>query len=161
MPHLRLQVPEEWLHNDFIEDTGFDARKLLDHLVDVVCDLEMEDATIEERRDVDGKPIEPKMTSLINRKNLKHALIPLSHSGVGGDRSKGFLHITFAAGNDTPGRTATVRRHAAEVIGNEIDTYVGALPGLGSVTVHVQDIDRDRGYTTTASRKKKRAQQES
>ena len=159
MPHLRLQVPEEWLHDDFIEDTGFDARKLLDHLVDVVCGLQMENAAIGARPDAGGGPIEPEMVSLINRKNLKHALMPVYHSGVGGDRSKGFLHVTFAAGNDTPGRTAAIRRHAAEVIGNEIDDYVGDLPGLGSVTVHVQDIDRDRGYTTTASRKKQRGQQ--
>ena len=34
---------------------------------------------------------------------------------------------------------------------------VGDLAGLGSVTVHVQDINRDRGYSTTAERKKKRA----
>ncbi len=152
MPHLRLQVPEEWLHDDFIKDTGFDARKLLDHLVEVVCGLQMENAT--------GEPIEPEMVSLINRKNLKHALMPVYHSGIGGDRSKGFLHVTFAAGNETPGRTAAVRRNAAEIIGNAIDEFVGDLPGLGSVTVHVQDIDRERGYTTTASRKKKREQQE-
>lgn len=35
-----------------------------------------------------------------------------------------------------------------------------ARAGLGSVTVHVQDIDRDRGYTTTASRRKRRAVKE-
>jgi hypothetical protein len=159
MPHLRLHVPEEWLQGDFIEDTGFDARKLLDHLVEVVCGLQMENAAVDARPEAKDGSIEPELVSLINRKNLKHALVPLYHSGVGGDRSKGFLHVTFAAGNDTPGRTGAVRRNAAEVIGNEIDDYVGDLPGLGSVTVHVQDIDRDRGYTTAASRKKKREQQ--
>lgn len=147
MPHLRLQVPAEWLEDPFIRDTGFDARRLLDHLVEVVCGLQMEKADSNEEK-----------VSLINRKNLKHALIPVYHAGVGGDRSQGFLHLTFAAGNETPGRTAEVRRHAAEVLGDAIDDFVGDLPGLGSVTVHVQDIERDRGYTTTASRKKRRAQ---
>ena len=180
MPHLRLEVPEEWLREDFIEATGFDARKLLDHLVEVVANLSMENAAIEERRqelraapgdsncalseeearrDAKGQPIEPEMVPLINKRNLKHALIPVHHSGVGGDRSKGFLHVTFAAGNDTPGRTGAVRRRAAETLGNEIDNFVGNLPELGSVTVHVQDINRDRGYSTTAERKKKRERQ--
>jgi hypothetical protein len=45
---------------------------------------------------------------------------------------------------------------AAAVLGEEIDRFVGDLPGLASVTVHVQDIDRDRGYSTTAERKKRR-----
>ena len=177
MPHLRLEVPEEWLREDFIDATGFDARKLLDHLVEVVANLSMENAAIEERRhelraalgdpnkavseaeahrDADGQPIEPEMVPLINKRNLKHALIRVHHSGIGGDHSKGFLHVTFAAGNDTPGRTEAARRRAAETLGNEIDNFVGDLPGLGSVTVHVQDINRDRGYSTTAERKKKR-----
>jgi len=43
-------------------------------------------------------------------------------------------------------------------LGEEADKFVGALPGLASLTVHVQDIDRDRGYSTTAERKKKREQ---
>lgn len=147
MPHLRLQVPDEWIQEPFVQRTGFDARKLLDHLVEVVCGLEMEKAG-----STDGE-----LVPLINRKNLKHALVPVYHWGVGGDHSMGFLHLTLAAGNDTPGRTAAVRRNAAEVLGDAIDAFVGDLPGLGSVTVHVQDIDRDRGYTTTASRKKKRS----
>jgi hypothetical protein len=49
-----------------------------------------------------------------------------------------------------------MRKRIAEHLGNEIDAAVGNLPGLASVTVHVQDIDRDRGYSTTAERKKKR-----
>ena len=157
MPHLRLQVPEEWLRDEFTRETGFSAPKLLDHLVEVVCGLQMEDIAAPDERS-DEPASEPVMRSLINRKNLKHALIPVYHSGVAGDLSKGFLPATFSAGNDTPGRTPEVRRNAAEVIGNEIDEFVGDLPGLESVTVHVQDIDRDRGYTTTASRKKKRDQ---
>ena len=32
------------------------------------------------------------------------------------------------------------------------------MPHLESVTVHVKDIERDRGYFTTAERKKKRQQ---
>jgi hypothetical protein len=147
MPQLRLQVPAEWIEEKFVRETGFDAKKLLDHLVEAVCGLQMEKADSPERE----------MVPLINRKNLKHALMPVYHSGVAGDRSKGFLHLTFAAGNDNPGRTAEARRNAAEVLGDKIDDFVGDLPGLGSVTVHVQDIDRDRGYTTTASRKKRRA----
>jgi hypothetical protein len=46
---------------------------------------------------------------------------------------------------------------AAHVLGDEVDRFVGDLPGLASVTVHVQDIDRDRGYSTTAERKKRRS----
>jgi hypothetical protein len=148
MPHIRLEVPVEWLNDDFISRTGVDARQLLDHLAEAVCDLQMEDPAAD-------KP--GTMVPLINRKNLKHALIPVHHSGVGGDRSKGFLHFTFSAGNDKPGRTAQVRRHAASKLGHEIDAYIqGRIPELESVTVHVTDIDRDRGYTTTAERKKER-----
>ena len=78
---------------------------------------------------------------------------------MAGDTSQRFLHATLQAGNDTPGRTAAVRRRAAQTLGDEIDKFVGDLPGLTSVTVHVQDIDRDRGYSTTAERKKARARQ--
>lgn len=147
MPHLRLFVPEEWLHDDFQRATGFDARKLLDRLVQVVADLRMEnpaaDATARE-------------VPMINLSNLKHAIVPLTHAHVGGDASKRFLHVTLAAGNDTPGRTAAVRVRAARVLGEEVDRFVGELPGLASVTVHVKDIDRDRGYSTTAERRKTR-----
>jgi len=152
MPHLRLYVPEEWLREDFTRATGFDARKLLDHLVQVVAGLRMENPAR-----AAGNPDAPEMAPMINLSNLKHAIVPLYHAHVGGDESKGFLHATLAAGNDTPGRTAAVRRRAAQVLGDEIDKFVGDLPGLNSVTVHVQDIDRDRGYSTTAERKKARA----
>ena len=94
---------------------------------------------------------------MINLSNLKHAIVPLIHARVGGDPGQRFLHVTLAAGNDTPGRTANVRVRAAAVLGDEIDRFVGDLPGLASVTVHVQDIDRDRGYSTTAERKKRRS----
>jgi hypothetical protein len=145
MPHLRLYVPEEWLREDFRRDTGFDANTLLDHLVQAVASFRM------------PNPSAPHDTvPMINLNNLKHAIVPLQHAYVGGDTSKRFLHVTLAAGNDTPGRTADVRRQAAEHLGNAIDTLAGELPGLASVTVHVQDIDRDRGYSTTAERKKKR-----
>src|SRR5262249_50059701 len=92
----------------------------------------------------------------INLSNLKHAIVPLHYAHVAGDASKRFLHATLSAGNDTPGRTAEVRRRGAEALGNEIGAFIGGLPGVASVTVHVQDIDRDRGYTTTSERKKKR-----
>jgi hypothetical protein len=82
--------------------------------------------------------------------------VPLTYAHVAGDPGKRFLHVTLAAGNDTPGRTAAVRVRAARVLGDEVDKFVGDLPGLASVTVHVQDIDRDRGYSTTAERRKKR-----
>ncbi len=147
MPHLRLFVPEEWLRDDFRRTTGFDAQQLLDHLVHVVADFRMEN------------PASPQDTvPMINLNNLKHAVVPLVHAHVGGDVAKRFLHVTLAAGNDTPGRTAEVRRRVAEHLGNEIDSLVSHLPELASVTVHVQDIDRDRGYSTTAERKKKREQ---
>jgi len=162
MPHLRLEVPEDWLRVDFIEATGFDAGKLLDHLVEVVAGLRMDKPAIEESgpegRGAEAEVDAPEPSSMINKRNLKHALIPVHHSGVGGNRSKGFLHLTFAAGNDKPGRTASVRRHAAETLGDAIDSFVGDLPALESATVHVVDIDRDRGYSTTAERKKKREQ---
>lgn len=176
MPHLRLHVPEEWLREDFKSATGFDAKKLLDHLVQVVANLRMENPAIEVRRqalrqsepnrvigdeearmDEKGNPIAPETVPMINLSNLKHAIIPLHYAHVAGDASQRFLHATLAAGNDTPGRTAAVRRRAAKILGDEIDEFVGELPGLTSVTVHVQDIDRDRGYSTTAERKKARA----
>lgn len=177
MPHLRLYVPEEWLREDFVRATGFDAKELLDRLVQVVAGLRMENPAIEARRqalrardahhaiaeneanlDDAGKPIEPESIPVINLKNLKHAIVPLYYAHVAGDPSQRFLHATLAAGNDTPGRTAAVRRRAAKLLGDEIDQFVGQLPGLTSVTVHVQDIDRDRGYSTTAERKKARQQ---
>ncbi len=160
MPHLRLEVPEEWMGDDFIEATGFDARKLLDHLVEVVVGLRMEKNPAEEPPQeglaVPDEANAGESVPMINKRNLKHALIPVHHSGVGGDRSRGFLHLTLAAGNDQPGRTAPVRRRAARTLGDAIDSFVGDLPALESATVHVVDIDRERGYSTTAERKKKR-----
>ena len=177
MPHLRLQVPEEWLRDEFKASTGFDAKKLLDHLVETVANLRMENHAIELRRqelrasgaevteeaskiDAQGKPITPEMVPMINLSNLKHAIMPMYYAHVAGDPSKRFIHVTLAAGNDTPGRTAAVRRRAADTLGEEVDKFVAGIPGLGlaSVTAHVQDIDRDRGYTTTAERKKRREQ---
>ena len=145
MPHLRLQVPEEWLAEDFRRETGFDARRLLDHLVQVVANFRMPNP----KAAGDEVP-------MINLHNLKHAIVPLTGAHVGGDATKRFLHCTLAAGNDTPGRTAEVRVRAAKTLGDAIDQFVGDLPGLASVTVHVQDIDRDRGYSTTAERRKAR-----
>ena len=147
MPHLRLYVPEEWLGEEFQRTSGFDARRLLDHLVQVVAGLRMENPAAD-------APV--REVPMINLNNLKHAIIPLRHAHVAGDENQRFLHITLAAGNDTPGRTASVRVRAAQTIGHEADKFVGDLPGLTSVTVHVQDIDRDRGYSTTAERKKQR-----
>ncbi len=149
MPHLRLYVPEEWLREDFQKSTGFDAKGLLNHLVQVVAALRMENPA-------PGAPA--KEVPMINLNNLKHAIIPLTHAHVAGDADQRFLHCTLAAGNDTPGRTAAVRVRAAKILGDEIDRFVGELPGLTSVTVHVQDIDRDRGYSTTAERRKQRQQ---
>ena len=140
MPHLRLEVPVDWLSEKFRVNTGFAAEKLLALLVRTVADLRM------------GDPSVP----MINLSNLKHAIIPVHCAGVGGDTSKRFLHVTLAVGNDTPGRTAEVRCRAAEVLGNVMDEFTTGLPGLASVTVRVEDIDRSRGYTTTAERKKKR-----
>jgi hypothetical protein len=146
MPHLRLEVPEEWLEPGFAASGGFDPRELFDHLVEVVTSLKMPNPASDD----------PPEVPLINRKNLKHALIPVRHSGVAGDRSKKFLHLTFSAGNDTPGRTAEVRRRAAETLGEAIDAWVGEREDLGSVTVQMLDIDRKRGYTTTPERRRKR-----
>src|SRR3974390_2570490 len=156
MPHLRLYVPEEWLREDFQRATGFDARKLLDRLVQVVAGLRMENPAGTARNDANASPAASDLVPVINLKNLKHAIVPLHYAHVAGDQSQRFLHATLAAGNDTPGRTAAVRRRAAELLGDEIDRFVGDLPGLTSVTVHVQDIDRDRGYSTTAERNKRR-----
>jgi hypothetical protein len=142
-----LYVPEEWLRDDFRRSTGFDATKLLDRLVQVVADLRMESPSADAAAEV----------PMINLSNLKHAIVPLTHAHVAGDPNKRFLHVTLAAGNDTPGRTAAVRVRAARTLGDEVDRFVGDLPGLASVTVHVQDIDRDRGYSTTAERKKARS----
>jgi len=147
MPHLRLFVPEEWLREEFQRSTGFDAKKLLERLVQAVAGLRMENPA----NAAEQVPV-------INLKNLKHAIVPLYYAHVAGDSSQRFLHATLAAGNDTAGRTAAVRRRAARLLGDEIDQLVCALPGLTSVTVHVQDIDRDRGYSTTAERKKAREQ---
>jgi len=177
MPHLRLQVAEEWLREDFTAATGFDAKKLLDHLVQVVAGLRMENPAIEARRvalraahpssvvseeeaklDEDGNAITPVEVPFINLINLKHAIEPLYYAHVAGDPAKRFLHVTLSAGNETKGRSAAVRSRVAQTLGDEIDKFVGPLQGLASVTVHVQDIDRDRGYTTTAERKKRREQ---
>jgi 5-carboxymethyl-2-hydroxymuconate isomerase len=149
MPHLRIEAPEEWLREDFIAATGFDVRKLLDHLVGVVTSLRMENP----------KGGDPPTVPFINLTNLKHAIVPVHYAHVAGDKAKRFLHITMAAGNDTAGRTAEVRRRVAQALGDEADRFIaeiGDVKGLASVTVHVKDIDRDRGYSTTAERKKRR-----
>jgi hypothetical protein len=156
MPHLRLEVPEEWLREEFRNATGFDAKKLLDHLVQVVAGLRMEKPSPGSEG---GDLPQPEMVPVINLSNLKHAIVPLYYANVAGDSSKRFLHVTLATGNDTPGRTPAVRRRVAETLGNEIDQFVAAIPNLASVTAHVKDIDRDRGYSTTAERKKKREQE--
>src|ERR1022692_1576234 len=143
MPHLRLEVPEEWLQ----EGSSFDANKLLDHLVQVVAALRM-----------DSPSVEGEQVPFINLSNLKHAVVPLHYAHVAGDPSKRFLHVTLSAGNDTPGRSAAVRRRVAQTLGDEVDGLISGIEGLASVTVHVKDIDRDRGYSTTAERKKKREQ---
>src|ERR1700761_244976 len=122
MPHLRLEVAEEWLREDFKLATGFDARKLLDHLVQVVAGLTMENPAVE------GAQV-----PFINLSNLKHAIVPLYYAHVAGDPAKRFLHVTMSAGNDTAGRTAAVRRRVAETLGEEIDKFVGDLKGLASV----------------------------
>jgi hypothetical protein len=150
MPHLRLEVPEEWLREDFKTATGFDAGKLLDRLVQVVAGLRMENPEIEADR-------RPELVPFINLSNLKHAIVPLHDAHVAGDPSQRFLHLTLSAGNDTPGRTPAVRQRVAQTLGDEIDNFVPSLAGLTSVTVHLMDIDRDRGYSTTAERRKKRS----
>jgi hypothetical protein len=148
MPHLRLEVPEEWLHEHFKQSTGFDVNKLLDHLVETVAAMRMGENQV----------------PLINKINLKHAIVPLHYAHVAGDLHKRFIHVTLAAGNDTPGRTSEVRSTAAVKLGNEIDAYLNNFPAVSSLvasaTVWVQDIDRDRGYTTTAERKKARESQQ-
>jgi 5-carboxymethyl-2-hydroxymuconate isomerase len=145
MPHLRLEVAEEWLREDFTRATGFDAKKLLDRLVQVVAGLRMENPD----------PAVAEQVPFINLSNLKHAIVPLHYAHVAGDPSKRFLHVTLSAGNDTPGRSAAVRRRVAQTLGDEVDSFVGGLNGLASVTVHVKDIDRERGYSTTAERRKR------
>jgi hypothetical protein len=137
----------EWLTEEFHASTGFSAERLLEVLIRTVAELRMENPAAEKA---------PPQVPVINLSNLKHAIIPLHCAGVGGDSSKRFLHVTLAAGNDTPGRTAEVRCMAAKMLGNAIDQFTEGLPDLSSVTVHVQDIDRSRGYSTTAERKKKR-----
>ncbi|MEO8096947.1 MAG: hypothetical protein ABI811_04555 [Acidobacteriota bacterium] len=153
MPHLRLEVPEEWLREEYKQTTGFDPHKLLDHLVNVVAGLRMPSA---------ANPAE--MVPLINKSNLKHGIVPLHYAHMAGDPNKRFIHVTLAAGNDTPGRTAAVRLHASQVLGEEIDTFLAQFPavlaGIGSITMWVQDIDRDRGYSTLQERKKKRDSQQ-
>jgi hypothetical protein len=157
MPHLRLEVPEEWLREDFKSSpAGFDVKKLLDHLVQVVAGLRMPNPALEKGpADAEGKPL-PELVPLINLSNLKHAIVPLHYAHVAGDAGKRFIHVTLAAGNDTPGRTAAVRLKASQVLGDEVDKFIAHVPGIASVTAHVQDIDRDRGYSTTAERRKKR-----
>jgi 5-carboxymethyl-2-hydroxymuconate isomerase len=141
MPHLRLEVPEEWLRDDFKQSTGFDAKKLLDTLVDALVAMQMDS-------DAGRVP-------LINKSNLKHAIVPLYYAHTAGDPAKRFLHATLAAGNDVPGRTPEVRSRAAAALGEVIDEFVIDVPGIASVTVWMQDIDRSRGYSTTAERKKR------
>jgi hypothetical protein len=154
MPHLSLEVAEEWLREDFKQATGFDAKKLLDRLVQAVAGLRME------KPDAGRNAAAPEMVPMINPINLKHAIVPLYYAHVAGDPSKRFLHVTLSAGNDTPGRTAAVRLRASQILGDEVDQFTAALPALAgqlaSVTVHVLDIDRDRGYSTTAERRTKR-----
>ncbi|HEX5285173.1 MAG TPA: hypothetical protein VFW30_13710, partial [Bryocella sp.] len=118
----------EWLTEEFRTSTGFSPERLLNVLIQAVAGLSMDNPAPEKI---------PPQVPVINLSNLKHAVVPLYCAGVGGDSSKRFLHVTLAAGNDTPGRTAEVRFMAAEVLGNAIDRFTDGLPGLASVTVHV------------------------
>ncbi len=147
MPHLRLEIPADWLTAEFRKATGFDAEKLLALLVGTVADFRMENPAPHK---------EPAEVPMINLHNLKHAIIPVHCAGVGGDSAKRFLHVILAVGNDIPGRSAQARVRAAEELGHVVDEFTADLPGLASVTVHVQDIDRSRGYSTTSERRKKR-----
>ncbi|MEP7352787.1 MAG: hypothetical protein ABI824_06110 [Acidobacteriota bacterium] len=179
MPHLRLQVPEEWLREDSIQTTGFDPKLLLNGLVEQVAALRMENPAIEARRqeiaatgaavtendarvDAVGKPILPELVPFINKPNLKHAIVPLHYAHMAGDPNKRFLHATLQAGNETAGRTAAERVRVGHTLGDFIDDFVAQLPGvasvIGSITVHIRDIQRDRGYSTTQDRKKTRDQ---
>jgi hypothetical protein len=150
MPHLRLEVPEEMLEGEYRQRTGFDAWELLNILIDTVANYKMED------------PAKPgAMVPMINKSNLKHAIVPLRYAHtaghIHGETQQRFLHCSLAAGNDTPGRTAAVRMEASYVLGDAIDAYIaGKCPEVTSVTAWIQDIDRDRGYTTTQVRKKRR-----
>lgn len=148
MPHLRLYVPEEWLADDFRLAAGFDASVLLDLLVTAVADLRMENPGA-------ASPGAAPAVPVANLHNLKHAIIGMRSAHVGGDASKYFIHVVLAIGNDTPGRTAEVRSRIARLLGEVVDRYTADLPNLASVTVHVQDIDRARGYSTTAERRNK------
>lgn len=150
MPHLRLQVPVEWLDHDFRSKTGFQAEKLLAVLVRTVAEFSMPNPAAEASASV------PAHVPMITLGNLKHAILPVYFAGVGGDPLKKFLHVTLAAGNDSPGRSAEVRCQLAELLGHVMDEFTSGLPGLASVTVHVQDIDRTRGYSTAAERRKQR-----
>jgi hypothetical protein len=138
----------EWVTEEFRTSTGFSPERLLDVLIQTVAGLRMDNPASEKI---------PPQVPVINLSNLKHAIVPVQCAGVGGDSSKRFLHVTLAAGNDTPGRTAEVRLMAAELLGNAVDRFTEGLPGLASITVHVQDIDRSRGYSTTSERKKNRS----
>jgi hypothetical protein len=146
MPHLRLELPEEMLEGEYRRKTGFDAWELLNILVETVANYQMED------------PSRPgTMVPMINKSNLKHGIIPTKYGHTAGDMGKRWIHCTLAAGNDTPGRTAEVRMEASFVLGNAIDAYIaGKCPEVTSVTAWIQDIDRDRGYTTTQVRQKRR-----
>jgi hypothetical protein len=57
---------------------------------------------------------------------------------------------TFSEPPDSHGERPRARGQHA---GRRVDRFVSDFPSLSSVTVHVQDIDRDRGYSTTAERK--------
>jgi hypothetical protein len=146
MPHLRLEVPVEWLSPEFRAATGFDADQILSELIRSVALFRMPNP---------AGP-EPPEVPLMNLSNLKSAIFPVLSAGVAGDSTKGFLHVTLSLGNDTPGRTAEVRRALAEELGNTVDALTFDVPNLASVTVHIKDIDRDRGYSTTPERRKKR-----
>src|SRR5262249_5121191 len=87
MPHLRLQVPEEWLREEFTASTGFDAKKLLDHLVQVVAGLRMPNPALADAQastDAQGKPVPPEVP-FINLRNLKHGIEPLYYAHVAGE----------------------------------------------------------------------------
>jgi len=79
MPHLRLYVPEEWLRDEFQRTTGFDAKRLLDHLVKIVAGLRMENPAV---------GASTREVPMINLSNLKHAIVPLHHAHVGGDAGR-------------------------------------------------------------------------
>lgn len=120
MSQLRLDVPVEWLTNEFKQATEFDAGGILRELIQVVGDFTMPNPKF--NKDEDNGQLETTLFGNVDK--LKPGITAVYFSSVGYDSTKNFLHVQLDAGEDKDGRTDKVRSSMAHALGNKIEEII-------------------------------------